>query len=269
MHFLILQSPRSRKGLPFGQHAGYAVNAGGWSSFDRYPRQVADVNGDGRADIIGFGQSATIVSLGQSNGTFATPIVAIAQYAVSVGGWSSFDKYPRQVADVNGDGKADIIGFGDGVTFVSLAKTSINYNDSLVGGDGNDTLSGLTGNDTLNGRRGDDLLTGGIGGDRFLFDINTAFNNQVGVDRITDFTRGQDKIVLDKSTFKSLNTLSFASVNTLAQGLTSNALIFYIRSSGSLYYNQNGALGGFGNGGLFAKIDGSPALAASDFVLVN
>ena len=78
-----------------------------------------------------------------------------------------------------------------------------------------------------------------------------------------------NKIALSKATFNSLNSINFASVNTLAQGLTNTALIFYLKSSDSLYYNQNGAAGGFGNGGLFAKVDGSPVLTASDFVLVS
>ena len=68
----------------------YAVGASGWSSFDKYPRQVADVNGDGRADIIGFGQAATYVSLGQANGTFGNPFTAIRDYAVDTT-WRSFN----------------------------------------------------------------------------------------------------------------------------------------------------------------------------------
>jgi hypothetical protein len=31
--------------------------AGGYTSFDRYPRMLGDVNGDGKADIIIFAQS--------------------------------------------------------------------------------------------------------------------------------------------------------------------------------------------------------------------
>jgi len=30
----------------------------GWSSFNSYPRQLADVNGDGQADIVGFSPDA-------------------------------------------------------------------------------------------------------------------------------------------------------------------------------------------------------------------
>ena len=36
------------------------------------------------------------------------------------GGWS-VQKYPRILADVNGDGKADIVGFGNEGVYVSLS----------------------------------------------------------------------------------------------------------------------------------------------------
>src|SRR5690606_7457192 len=46
--------------LDLGVRAFTAV--GGWSDDDRYPRQVADVNGDGRADIVGFGEAGVYVA---------------------------------------------------------------------------------------------------------------------------------------------------------------------------------------------------------------
>jgi hypothetical protein len=39
----------------------FGVNAGGWSSQDSYPRELADVNGDVRADIVGFGHAGVYV----------------------------------------------------------------------------------------------------------------------------------------------------------------------------------------------------------------
>jgi hypothetical protein len=91
-----------------------------WVSFDAYPRVMADVNGDGKADIIGFGEIGTYVAL-SDGGKFLTPTVWSTEYGSVLGGWGSFDKYPRTAADVNGDGKADIIGFGDDGTYVSLS----------------------------------------------------------------------------------------------------------------------------------------------------
>jgi hypothetical protein len=49
---------------------------------------------------------------------------------------------------------------------------------------------------------------------------------------------------------------------------TSNGLIVYSLSSGSLFYNQNGAAAGFGAGGEFAILATAPALTANNFSLV-
>ncbi|NEQ10356.1 MAG: VCBS repeat-containing protein [Moorea sp. SIO4E2] len=100
----------------------FAVDKGGWLNFNTYPRQLADVNGDGRADIVGFANQGVYVSLGQSDSTFAPPSIVIEDFAVDRGGWLNFDTYPRQLGDVNGDGRADIVGFANDGTYVALAN---------------------------------------------------------------------------------------------------------------------------------------------------
>ena len=99
----------------------FGPNAGGWSSNDIYPREVADVNGDGMADIVGFGAAGVLVSLATGDGHFAPSTFELPYFGPNAGGWSSDDTYPREVADVNGDGMADIVGFGDAGVWVSLA----------------------------------------------------------------------------------------------------------------------------------------------------
>jgi hypothetical protein len=42
---------------------GAANFGGGWSSQDEFPRHLADLNGDGAADIIGFGIAGASISL--------------------------------------------------------------------------------------------------------------------------------------------------------------------------------------------------------------
>ena len=63
--------------------------------------------------------------------------------------------------------------------------------DTLDGGEGDDELTGGNGNDLLLGAEGNDTLTGEAGNDRFVL------SSGVGSDLITDFTDGEDIIVLD------------------------------------------------------------------------
>lgn len=119
----------------------------------------------------------------------------------------------------------DVIFAGDGMDIV-LADLG---NDVLVGGNGVDFLVGSIGADTLNGGAGDDFLsgganagpgagdnmTGGAGKDTFAFFSDSFSDNSVSVapvgttgirarnlaDVVTDFTFGDDKVMLHLSAF--------------------------------------------------------------------
>ena len=104
---------------PSFELAAFGPGAGGWSSDDQYPRELADVNGDGMADIVGFGHAGVQVSLATGNGHFAAPTFELAAFGPGAGGWSSDNLYNRELADVNGDGRADIVGFGHAGVYVS------------------------------------------------------------------------------------------------------------------------------------------------------
>src|ERR1051325_5531371 len=105
---------RPRSWRRMSSDRGRRAAAGGLFSQDQPTRLLGDVNGDGRADIVGFGFAGTYTALGQADGTFAAPVLASNNFGTSpaAGGWASQDLYPRVVGDVNGDGRADILGFG-------------------------------------------------------------------------------------------------------------------------------------------------------------
>jgi Ca2+-binding RTX toxin-like protein len=148
----------------------------------------------------------------------------------------------------------------------------------LVGGAGNDALTGGAGNDALVGGAGNDTLIGGAGNDVFSFAGDAVFTvASQGLDIIQDLTPGNDQISLSKSVFASVTSVigqgfsvanEFAVVEDDDLVGTSNGLIVYSSSSGSLYYNQNGAAAGFGTGGEFAILVTAPTLTASNFSLV-
>ena len=79
---------------------------------DRHPRFLADTTGDGRADIVGFGDAGVYVSRAQANGTFTQPQLVVGNFGYVAGGWD-VDRHPRILADITADGRADIVGFGD------------------------------------------------------------------------------------------------------------------------------------------------------------
>ena len=95
--------------------------AGGWR-VDRHPRLLADVTGEGRSDIVGFGDAGVYVALSRGDGTFDyAPQTVINDLGYQAGGWR-VDRHPRMLADITGDGRADIVGFGDAGVYVALSR---------------------------------------------------------------------------------------------------------------------------------------------------
>src|SRR5919199_242494 len=174
-----------------------------------------------------------------------------------------------------GDGNDVIIGgAGDDVLYGDTNPKYQFYKD--ITGGGNDYITGGAGDDVLVGGRGNDILTGGAGSDRFVFTSDrfsfyapTGSFAAMGVDTITDFTSGQDQLLLDSFTFQGLtpNNFVFASVTSDQQAATSEANIVYNSTNGSLFYNQYGVTDGFGSGGQFATLSPNLALTANDFLI--
>ncbi|GAA2657318.1 FG-GAP-like repeat-containing protein [Streptomyces lunalinharesii] len=93
--------------------------AQGWRS-GKHLRFLADVTGDGDPDIVGFGNEGVWVSHSRGDGRFeqAQLVCRGFGYNEDAGGWR-VDRHPRFVADVTGDGRVDIVGFGGPGVYVA------------------------------------------------------------------------------------------------------------------------------------------------------
>lgn len=151
-------------------------------------------------------------------------------------------------------------------------------NDVLLGGNGKDSLLGNLGRDRLNGGAANDTLIGGGSKDKFIFNSGKAFDEaDFGLDTIVDFATAADQIILDAQSFQKLagsttSLLSFEVVEVADPEEQivvprSEAFIVYNKTTGRLFYNENGAASGYGSGSIFAVLGDSPDLTAGDFTV--
>ena len=106
--------------------ADFGAEAGGWQ-VSRHPRFLADITGDGRADIVGFGDGGVYVALGNGDGTFQPVRFVLADFGYEAGGWR-VEKHPRFLADVRAQGRADIVGFGNDGVYIAFSNGDGTFN---------------------------------------------------------------------------------------------------------------------------------------------
>jgi FG-GAP-like repeat len=111
----------------------FALNNLGYNQswrIDKHPRFAMDINGDGFADVIGFGDEFVWAAIGDGQGRFQDARPVHNNYCYDQG-WR-VEKHPRFVADLDKDGLADIIAFGDAGVFTAFQNTDGTFRESSV-----------------------------------------------------------------------------------------------------------------------------------------
>jgi hypothetical protein len=152
---------------------GFGLNDG-WNVND-HPRMMADVNGDGKADVVGFSSSGVMVALSNGSG-FTAPAQWVAHYGINQ---SWYSNHPRILADVNGDGKKDVVGFYYDGVYVSLS-TGTGFTSMQKWVDGFGSNDGWDWNKPrfladANGDGRDDVIGFGTDGVRVSLSTGTSF----------------------------------------------------------------------------------------------
>ncbi|WP_370617289.1 FG-GAP repeat domain-containing protein [Mumia sp. Pv 4-285] len=109
----------------------FGRDAGGWD-LAAHPRFVVDVTGNRCADIVGFGDDGVWVALADGTGGFESPHLVLADFGRVGGGWDS-TRHLRVLADLTGDGCADIVGFGQDSVWVALADGAGGFGPTRLG----------------------------------------------------------------------------------------------------------------------------------------
>lgn len=161
-------------------NAGADTLYGGLGSDKLYGGDGDDVlYGGAGADVLSGGSGFDTVSYASAS---AGIMLALSGGATNDAGGDTFSSIEKFV----GTQFADVL--------VGAASA-----DFFAGNAGDDWLDGGAGDDKLAGGAGIDFLRGGSGNDQFILGSNE------GVDTISDFQHGQDKIVLTGSQFSGVN----------------------------------------------------------------
>jgi Ca2+-binding RTX toxin-like protein len=149
----------------------------------------------------------------------------------------------------------NLVNAGGTNNFVGVGSSEDNQ---ITGGTLVDFLNGLAGNDIITGGSGNDELQGGAGADQFRY-----FGGETGLDRILDFTSGQDKIALFGSGFTHTAVIDFIQTGAPAPTSTNSTFLHDV-NSGIVSYDADGT--GAGAAVQLAQLNPGLTLAAGDFI---
>lgn len=221
------------------------------------------------------------VSDGNGGTDTATVTVAVAEFITGTNGVDVIDvSGDSTLHNIEGLSGRDTITGGSGNDTISGGGNR----DTITGSAGDDTISGGASNDDLFGGEGDDQLIGGNGDDNFGYTAiadgttvgvnGTVANLGITADTILDFDTADDRLRFLSSEFDPLGTLGFRTLidgtnfsaigvaydganGTSTEFFTGNSS-FVFDSTGSLYYDANGANAGYT---LIADVQGDTVVA--------
>lgn len=172
---------------------------------------------------------------------------------------------------------------GGSINNVVIDASGVTTNGLLFEGNANkQTFIGTTQNDRFIGNGGNDVLTGKAGSDTFVFGkvwqqvvtgdsdtvqtyVNTAFN-LTGVDTITDFVSGTDKIELHLDQYASLAGFNASNLVIGSAAADANDYLIYNSVTKTLQYDADG--NGAGAAVDIAILTGVSSITAADIVVV-
>ena len=149
------------------------------------------------------------------------------------------------------------IGWWNDPFTLSIGSTSMNTETSTT-----TALSTTTAVDTLTGtaKKAD------------TFEFSSSPNYNSSADRITNFsTKDKDKVQISSGIFGLTGAGTFKiakNTKDLTKLLASDTQFIYNKADGGLYFNENSSASGYGNGGIFAILDGKPTLGSSSVSVV-
>ena len=153
---------------------------------------------------------------------------------------------------------------GDNIENLYLQNVGPTVVMTAIGNVMDNSIIGNPFDNVLNGREGNDMLRGQAGADTFQFDSAPGAGN---VDRILDFTPGDDHLQLKGSLFglPATGTLAAGSFVLGTVAADANDRILYDKATGNLWVDLDG--NGAGQAVLFAVLANHADLAAGDVLL--
>ncbi|MGV3573127.1 MAG: M10 family metallopeptidase C-terminal domain-containing protein [Ramlibacter sp.] len=246
-----------------GRYVEYLTAASGTASIDLTGNTLANkltgnsgkniLNGGSGADTMAGGKGSDIYHVDNARDSITGESSSSSGGIDSVFSSVSFSLAGDYVEQLALTGSSSINGTGNGLANV------------LTGNSGKNVLKGEGGKDTIDGGAGADTLTGGSSADRFVYDA-ASDSTLKALDRITDFTRGSDKIDLshlDGNAGKSGHQ-DFSFIGSSAfSGNATGQLRFAVESGKVMLYGSTDA---DASAEFAVQVSGTTTLGGSDFV---